>query len=80
MLDNDDFSSKIYNDLLKEFPTPQTENDYLTTVNLSKMIGGESMNSVPSYAEMFLDIRHTSVDPTQKIIQILQNFLVKILL
>lgn len=65
---------EIYNDLLKEFPTPQTENDYLTTVNLSKMIGGESMNSVPSYAEMFLDIRHTSVDPTQKIIQILQKY------
>lgn len=65
---------EIYNDLLKVFPMPQTDKEYLTTVNLSKMVGGESMNSVPSYAEMYLDIRHTSVDPTQKIISILEKY------
>ncbi len=52
----------IYNELIKVYPLPKSNNEYLTSINLSKLNGGSTINKVPDYAEMFLDIRHTSND------------------
>ena len=65
---------KVYSDLIEKFPMPTTNNEYVTTINLSKLNGGKSLNTVPSYAEMFLDIRHTSQNSTKEIIQIISEY------
>lgn len=47
----------IYNEILKIYPIPK-EDEYLPTVNLSKIIGGKANNAVPDEATMTLDIRN----------------------
>lgn len=58
----------IYNELIKIYPIPKSNDEYLTSINLSKLKGGSAINKVPDYAEMILDIRHTSNDNKKTII------------
>ena len=48
---------KIYNNLIDVFPLPQADGDWITSINLSKIEGGNTINKVPDKAEMYLDIR-----------------------
>ena len=50
----------VYNKLIKKYPLPVSEEDYKTSINLSKINGGDSINKVPDNATMYLDIRYTS--------------------
>lgn len=50
----------IYDKLIKIYPLPKSSKEYITSINLSKMIGGNSNNQVPGSASMILDIRFTS--------------------
>ncbi len=63
----------IYEILVKEYPPPKDDCDYVTSINLSKMNGGDANNKVPNYAEMILDIRHTSNDNKEEIISFIKN-------
>jgi len=48
----------IYKALKREFPSIQ-KGQWKNTMNLGKIVGGESINKVPDKAEMFLDFRFT---------------------
>ena len=50
----------VYNKLIKKYSLPVSEEDYKTSINLSKINGGDSINKVPDNATMYLDIRYTS--------------------
>ncbi|MEA1937207.1 MAG: M20/M25/M40 family metallo-hydrolase [Patescibacteria group bacterium] len=43
------------------------EGEWKNTMNLGKILGGETINKVPDYAEMFLDIRFTKKEDRKKI-------------
>ena len=44
---------------------PKDENEFVTSVNLSKLNGGDANNMVPSKATMVLDIRYTKENPPE---------------
>lgn len=63
----------VYNKIIEKYPLPKNEDDYVTSVNLSKLIGGDANNKVPDFAELILDIRHTSKDNKEDIINYLKS-------
>ena len=73
----------IYYKLLKIYKMPKNEKEYLTTINLSKINGGNSNNMVADFATMTLDIRYTKKDTINSIItnikSISKNINIKIL-
>lgn len=48
-----------YKDITRLFPESDKKNYWHTTINLSTIVGGEALNSVPRYAKMGIDIRFT---------------------
>ncbi|MBQ7140332.1 MAG: M20/M25/M40 family metallo-hydrolase [Bacilli bacterium] len=58
----------IYEELLKIYRMPQSKNEFMTSVNLSKINGGTSINLVPDKASMILDIRFTKENTIESII------------
>jgi len=50
----------LYESLLEIYKMPKDEKEFITSVNLSKLNGGDANNMVPSKATMMLDIRYTS--------------------
>ncbi len=67
----------IYNSLLKYYPLPQN-NEFKTTINLSKLHGGTTINMVPDYAEMTLDIRFTKEDTISNILATIKKISPKV--
>lgn len=60
-------SIDIYNKLLKKYPLPTSNLDFTTSINLSKIEGGKSINTVADLSKMTLDIRFTK-DVTKEMI------------
>lgn len=56
----------LYNKLTKIYPMP-TNNQFKTTINLSKLNGGTAINMVPGVATMTLDIRFEKNDSIESI-------------
>lgn len=52
----------LYENILDIYKMPKDENDFITSINLSKLNGGDANNMVPSKASMILDIRYTNSD------------------
>ena len=52
----------IYEHLLTMYPMPDNQDDFKTSINLSKINGGSSNNMVPQEASMVLDIRFVNKD------------------
>lgn len=63
----------IYNKIIEKYPLPRNENDYITSVNLSRLNGGIADNQVPDYAEMILDIRHTSSNSKEELLKYISS-------
>lgn len=63
----------LYQQMIKKYPLPKSIEEYKTSINLSKINGGESLNSVASHAEMYLDIRHTSLNTKEQLLKDLQS-------
>lgn len=63
----------VYQKLKDEFPMPTDNSNFITTINLSKIAGGKSINQVPDYSEMYLDIRFVSDFDKNKIIKLLDG-------
>lgn len=63
-----------YTKLIEKYPLPKGSEDYKTSIALSKMVGGDALNQVPGYAEMYLDIRHVVKDKKEDFL----NFIKKI--
>ena len=53
-------SLDIYNKLIKLYPLPKNDSDFITSINLSKLIGGDAINTVADTCTMILDIRFTN--------------------
>ena len=64
----------LYNALIKKYPLPKDKNDYRTSINLSKISGGEAINKVCDYAYMLLDIRHVSNDLKTDFINFIKEY------
>lgn len=64
---------KVYLELINIYPLPINSNDYKTSINLGKITGGNSFNSVPDYCLMDLDIRYTSDTNKNEIINHIKN-------
>ena len=67
----------FYNDLISKYPLPNSSDDYVTTVNLSKIEGGNATNCVPDYAVCYFDIRRVSKDSVSDILDIIKKHDVK---
>lgn len=66
--------TNLYNKLLEKYPLPINNDDYVTSINLSMINGGDALNKVPSNATMFLDIRFTSQKIKEEIINSIKKF------
>lgn len=63
----------LYNDLIKQYPIP-TKDEYILSITLSKLHGGDANNKVPDNATMNLDIRFTKNDNINKLLDYIQNY------
>lgn len=63
----------IYNKLIEIFTPPKDENEFLTSINLSKLSGGSSINMVAESSIMTLDIRYTKDMNEEKIINLIKK-------
>lgn len=64
----------LYNDLIKMYPLPKSQDDWRLSINLSRLNGGDADNKVPDTATMYLDIRYTSNDNVDRIIKYIKNY------
>ncbi len=64
----------IYNELIKNHPLPTGDNDYKTSINLSALKGGDALNQVPYEAELMLDIRNTSENSQEDLIEEIKKY------
>ena len=64
---------KVYLELLKKYPLPKNSSDYKTSINLGKISGGNSFNSVADNCIMSLDIRYTSDTNKDEIINYIKK-------
>ena len=59
---------EVYQKIIKMYPIPKNEKDFITGINLGYISGGDYINRVPSYAKLGLDIRHVGTDKKEDII------------
>ncbi len=69
-----DKAIEIYTKLLVDFPNPKNEQDWRTTVGLTKIQAGEAINQIPSKAVAFFDIRYVSEKDLEKVLEIIKQF------
>lgn len=62
----------VYNKIISHYPMPKSSDEYITSVNLSKLNGGKSNNQVPDNASMTLDIRYINKDKND-IVEFIKN-------
>lgn len=63
----------LYEALLSKYKMPKSEEEFFTTVNLSKINGGDAVNMVPREASMVLDIRFSGEDRPEDIINYIKS-------
>lgn len=63
----------VYYKIIEKYRLPKNDEDYVTSVNLSKLSGGGAFNKVPDFAELILDIRRTSRDSKEEIISYIKG-------
>ncbi len=70
---------QIYDEIKEHFhPEPCGDPDHWhNTINLGKMVGGDSVNRVPDYGEMYLDIRFVHPITVKKMTETIEKTLSK---
>lgn len=63
----------VYQKIIEKYPLPKSADDFITSINLSKLNGGVSNNQVPDYATMVLDIRNIASDKSEDIINFIKS-------
>ena len=63
----------IYNELIKQIKQPIDDKDFKTSINLSKIEGGEATNMVADTSTMTLDIRFTKDYNKNKLLSIIKK-------
>lgn len=64
---------ELYQQLIEKYPLPTSSLDYRTSINLSKLVGGDALNNVPSNASMYFDIRHTSKNSKEELLETIKQ-------
>lgn len=64
---------KVYEKIVEKYKIPISHEEYITSVNLSKLNGGNSANQVPGNATMTLDIRYINQDKEEDILNFIKN-------
>ncbi|MFH1522525.1 MAG: M20/M25/M40 family metallo-hydrolase [Patescibacteria group bacterium] len=64
----------LYNNLLKKFPLPKNENNWRTTISLTRVMAGKSINQIPTEAEFYFDIRYIKNRDKDKIISHMEKY------
>jgi len=64
----------LYESLLEIYKMPKDEKEFITSVNLSKLNGGDANNKVPDFATMNLDVRFTKKDNIDNFLNYIKNF------
>lgn len=64
----------LYEHLLTKYPLPLNSNDYRTSINLAKIMGGESPNMVASDCYAIFDIRHIASDSKEDFIKTIKEY------
>ncbi|HAN10264.1 MAG TPA: hypothetical protein DCP90_06605 [Clostridiales bacterium] len=63
---------KIYHKITLKYPN-KSEDEFMTTVNLSMIEGGDAINKVPAKASMYLDIRHIPSQTKESILKYIKE-------
>lgn len=64
---------EIYKKIKKQIPSAKKNNTWAPTLNLGKITGGDAINKVPDYAEMYLDFRYPKKNYYNKIMKTLNK-------
>lgn len=64
----------LYNFLLSKFPLPTSSKDYKTSINISKIEGGNSTNKVAGECAAVFDIRHIASDQKQYFLKLINEY------
>jgi len=67
----------LYEKLLSIFPSPINKDQWKTSIALTKVEGGKTLNQIPDSAEFYFDIRYTDEVVREKISKEIVNFLGK---
>ena len=65
---------ELYNYLIKKYPLPKSSFDYKTSINISKISGGNLINKVPHKCYAIFDIRHIVKDKKSDILNCIKEF------
>lgn len=68
----------VYKTISKEFPLPKDKDNWGKTVNIGKIIGGDAVNKVPDFAEMYLDIRYTEQTSSKSVVKKVKDICKKV--
>lgn len=63
----------IIDKILTKYPNPNDSLDWKTSINISNISGGDSINKVPEKASVYLDIRYVFSDKTEDIINFIKE-------
>ncbi|MFA6973826.1 MAG: M20/M25/M40 family metallo-hydrolase [Parcubacteria group bacterium] len=66
---------RLYAKLLSIFPVPTNKGQWKTSIALTKVEGGKTLNQIPDSATFYFDIRYTDESVREKIIGTVNNFL-----
>lgn len=64
---------EIHGQIQKAFPNPKTQEDWVTSVSLTKVIGGDAVNAIPEKIEAYFDVRFIDDFKKELIYKILKN-------
>jgi len=66
---------QLYTKLLSIFPVPTNKGQWKTSIALTKVGGGKTLNQIPDSAEFYFDIRYTDETVRKKITKAITDFL-----
>lgn len=64
---------KSIEEILKKYPNPNDFSDWKTSINISKIVGGNSINKIPEKASAYVDIRYIYNDDPEDIINFIKK-------
>lgn len=70
-----DLGINVYKKILNKYPMPENENDWRTSICLTKIKAGDAINQIPEKAIFYFDIRYTEKKHINDIKNIIKNVL-----
>ena len=70
-----DLGINVYKKILNKYPMPENENNWRTSICLTKIKAGDAINQIPKKAIFYFDIRYTEKKHVNDIKSIIKNIL-----